>query len=217
MRDPLLGKVRDRVIGPGRAELAAAMGTTSVVMGLVLGQDRPQVPSAEDEHPVGDLCPGGEHEPFRVAFARGLRGGIFTASMPASARTASDAPVNCPARSRTRNRESAARSPRSIKRLRTCCTVHGPSGLAVTPRMCTYREPTSITKKQYGRFRVTAQSTWKKSTASIVAACACRNFRQVVSVRRCGAGGIFTALRIRRMVVALTRWPTFSSSPWILL
>jgi hypothetical protein len=26
-------------------------------MGLVLGQDRPQVPLAEDEHPVGDLCP----------------------------------------------------------------------------------------------------------------------------------------------------------------
>jgi hypothetical protein len=36
-------------------------------MGLVLGQDRPQVPSAEDEHPVGDLCPCGEYEPFRVS------------------------------------------------------------------------------------------------------------------------------------------------------
>jgi hypothetical protein len=64
-REPRLRKVRDRVIGPGRAELAAAMGTTSVVMGLVLGQDRPQVPSAEDGHPLGDLCPGGESEPFR--------------------------------------------------------------------------------------------------------------------------------------------------------
>jgi hypothetical protein len=31
---------------------------------------------------------------------------------------------------------------------------------------------------------VTAQSTWKKSVASIVAACACRNCRHVVSVRR---------------------------------
>jgi hypothetical protein len=41
----------------------------------------------------------------------------------------------------------------------TCCVVHGPSGFAVTPRMCTYREPTSITKKQYRRCRVTAQST----------------------------------------------------------
>jgi hypothetical protein len=38
-------------------------------MGLVLGQDRPQVPFAEDEHPVGDLCPGAEHEPFRVSVA----------------------------------------------------------------------------------------------------------------------------------------------------
>jgi len=54
------------VVGPGPAELAAAMGTTSVVMGLVLGQDRPQMPLAEDQHPVGDLRPGREHEPFRT-------------------------------------------------------------------------------------------------------------------------------------------------------
>jgi hypothetical protein len=95
--------------------------------------------------------------------------------------------------------------------------VHGPSGFAVTPRICTYREPISITKKQYRRCRVTAQSTWKKSVASIVAACARRKFRHVVSVRRRGAGGIFSALRTRRIVDALTRWPTLSSSPWILL
>jgi hypothetical protein len=25
------------------------------------------MPFAEDEHPVGDLGPGGEHEPFRVS------------------------------------------------------------------------------------------------------------------------------------------------------
>ena len=54
------------MVGLGRAELAAAMGTASVVMGLVLGQDRPQVALAEDQHPVGDLGPGGEHEPFRI-------------------------------------------------------------------------------------------------------------------------------------------------------
>src|SRR5271165_7603584 len=67
----------------------------------------------------------------------GLRGGIFTASIPAPARTASNDAVNCPARSRIRNRKSAARSPRSIRRLRICCAVQGPSGLAVIPRMCT--------------------------------------------------------------------------------
>jgi hypothetical protein len=60
----LPGKVRGRVAGPGRAELAAAMRALSVVMALVLGQDRPQMPFAEDQHPVGHLRPGGEHEPL---------------------------------------------------------------------------------------------------------------------------------------------------------
>ena len=55
------------MVGPGRAELAAAVGSPSVVMGLVLGQDGPQVPFAEDEHPVGDLGPGREHESFRIS------------------------------------------------------------------------------------------------------------------------------------------------------
>jgi hypothetical protein len=36
-------------------------------MGFILGQDRPQMPLAEDQHPVGDLCAGGEHEPFRIS------------------------------------------------------------------------------------------------------------------------------------------------------
>jgi hypothetical protein len=93
------------------------MGAPSVVVSLVLGQDQQQMPLAEDQHPVGNLGPGGEHEPFRIR-VRMRAGGIFTASIPASARTASNDTVNCPDRSRTRNRKSAARSPRSIRRLR---------------------------------------------------------------------------------------------------
>ena len=54
------------MVGPGRAELAAAMGASSVVVSLILGQDRPQMPLAEDQHPVGDLGPGREHESFRI-------------------------------------------------------------------------------------------------------------------------------------------------------
>jgi hypothetical protein len=61
-----------------------------------------------------------------------------------------------------------------------------------------------MTDRQYSRWSVTAQPTWKKAVASIVAAWVRRNCRQVVSVRRCGAGGIFRALRTRRMVDALT-------------
>ena len=72
-----------------------------------------------------------------------------------------------------------------------------------------------MTKRQYRRRSVTAQSTWKKSVASMVAAWACRNCRHVVSVFRFGAGGIRRALRTRRMVEAPTRWPSLSSSPWI--
>jgi hypothetical protein len=72
-------------------------------------------------------------------------------------------------------------------------------------------------RRQYRRWRVTAQSLWKKSVASIVDAWACRNFRHVVSERRSGAGGIFRAVRTRRIVDAPTRWPSLSSSPWTAL
>ena len=54
-----------------------------------------------------------------------------------------------------------------------------------------------MTNRQYRRCRVTAQSTWKKSVASIVDACVCRNVRHVVSERRSGAGGVLLA-RCRR-------------------
>jgi hypothetical protein len=37
------------VVGPWRVQLKAAVGAASVVVGLVLGQDRPQVPLAEDD------------------------------------------------------------------------------------------------------------------------------------------------------------------------
>jgi hypothetical protein len=53
------------VVGSRRVQLAAAVGSVAVVVGFVVGQDGPQVPLAEDEHPVGDLGPVGEHEPLR--------------------------------------------------------------------------------------------------------------------------------------------------------
>jgi len=43
------------------------MGAPSVVVALALGQDRPQMPLAEDQQPVGDLRPGCEHEPIRIS------------------------------------------------------------------------------------------------------------------------------------------------------
>src|SRR5215467_5833331 len=116
-----------------------------------------QVPWPDDEHPVGHLGP----DPADPAFAEGLCGGIFTASIPALANATSNALVTRPARSRTRNRNRAVRSARSISRFRACCTVHAPSGGAVAPRTCTWRVLASMTKNTYPRRRVMAPSTWK--------------------------------------------------------
>ena len=33
------------------------------------------MPCAEDEHPIGDFRPGGEHEPFRISVREGAPGG----------------------------------------------------------------------------------------------------------------------------------------------
>ena len=60
-------EVNDGVVGPGRPELSAAMGAPPVVVGRIVGQDQPQMPFAEDQHPVGDFGPGCEHEPFRIS------------------------------------------------------------------------------------------------------------------------------------------------------
>ena len=40
---------------PGRAELAAAVGSSSVVVPGLLGYQAAQVPFTEDQHPVGQL------------------------------------------------------------------------------------------------------------------------------------------------------------------
>jgi hypothetical protein len=68
--------------------------------------------------------------------------------------------------------------------------VHRPSGFGVVPSRCTDRLPTSRTKNTEIRWRVTAQSTRKKSHANIVDAWVRRNCCQVVSVSRTGAVGI---------------------------
>jgi hypothetical protein len=62
------------MVRAGRAELPAAVGAPSVVVGLVPGEDRPEVSFAGDQHAVGDLGPGGEHEPFGIGVRAGTAG-----------------------------------------------------------------------------------------------------------------------------------------------
>jgi hypothetical protein len=71
-----------------------------------------------DQQPVQALGPDGTHPPFGIrAFAMGAWGGIFSTATPAAVNTAGKAALNLASRSRTRNRNPAARSPNSISRV----------------------------------------------------------------------------------------------------
>jgi len=54
----------DVITGPGQLPRAHLRW---IIFRSVLRQDQLQMPLAEDQHPVGDLGPGGEHEPFRIS------------------------------------------------------------------------------------------------------------------------------------------------------
>jgi len=65
--NPLLGEIGYGVVGPGWLEAECAVRSSPVVEPGILGHHDAQVPFAEDQHPVGDLSPGGEHEPLRIS------------------------------------------------------------------------------------------------------------------------------------------------------
>lgn len=83
----------------------------------------------------------------------------------------------------------------------------GPSAIGVRRRAQQVHGPVSDLEDEETEIRwsLTAQSTGKKSHASIVEPWARRNCRQVVSVSRTGAGGIRPHCRTRRIVDAPTR------------
>ena len=64
-------RVGDRVVWPGRAELATPVGSPTVVVSGVGRQDGSQVLFAEDQHTVGEFGSGGEHESFGEAVRSG--------------------------------------------------------------------------------------------------------------------------------------------------
>jgi hypothetical protein len=74
-----------------------------------------------------------------IAFARGDRTGVLITRVPLPEKTSSNTAVNLLSRSRIRNLNRPARSPRSISRLRPCRAVYSPVVCVVTPRMCTAR------------------------------------------------------------------------------
>jgi hypothetical protein len=150
------------------------------------------------------------------AFARGPRGGIVTTSIPPGSATL-NAPVNCPARSRDQEPEPAATLPQIHQQIP--CLPDGPRPVRVPgyARDMTMagahldHEEHAAAAPGSGR-QVTAQSTGKKSPASMAGACVRRNRRRVHLARR-GAGGIRNRFSTHRTAAALTRMPRPRSSP----
>jgi hypothetical protein len=99
-------------------------------MGFIAGQDCPQVPSADDQHLIDDLGPGGEHEPFRIGVRlripwRDLHHFDAGTSQHCIER---DGELARPGRG-SGTASPAARSPRSNQQVAGLLVVHGPSGL----------------------------------------------------------------------------------------
>ena len=101
--------------------------------------------------------------------------------------TAPDEAVKSGPRPRIRNVNLPDRWSRLKARLRACCTVHSPVGLAVTPPGCIRRVPCSMNTRTCSLFSVTV-SACRKSAARIPAAWACRTCPQLGPGRRCRAG-----------------------------
>jgi len=128
------------------------------------------MPFAEDQHPVGDLGPRCEHEPFRVSIRartprrdlHGLDAGIGQHRIERAGEL--PGPVA--------DQEPEAGGAVAQVRQQVADLLHSPGPVRVRGDTGNVHIawPASVTNRQYRRCRVTAQSTWKKSAASIVAA-----------------------------------------------
>ena len=148
-----------------------------------------------------------------MAFAFGARTGVRTISSPSLRNTSSKLRVNLLSRSRIKKRSGVECSGSDQTSWRACCVTHAPPGSAVQPASCTRRLPSSMKKSTYNRWSETV-STVKKSTASMLCACARRNSRQE-SPARSPAGPRPACRSSLRTVVAETVKPSPLSSPAI--
>ena len=193
------------------------MGSPPVVVGLVLGQDRPQLPLADDQHPVSDFGPGGEHEPCRVsvrarALGRDLHG-LDTGIGQGCVKRCGELPGP------VADQEPELCSAITQVHQQVADLLHGPGPVRVGG------DPEDV--------HVTAADLHDEQAVEPLQGHCAVNAEEVGSEHRrglrvqelppgrvsvpFGCRGIFRALMTRRMVDALTRWPSLSSSPWILL
>ena len=208
-----MDRIGNRRCWARRPQLQCPMRTPGVVVGGVRDKHPVQVPLAEDQHAVGDLGPHCQDE----AFGEAVR--------PRTPRRDLDHLDPCVRQDRIeRGRElSGPIAYEEPKPGDVVAEVHDevagllggprPVGCPVTPARVGSGRTSKTNKTQRPPQRERAVDV-EKSTASMVVAWVRRNCRQLVSLRRDGAGRIRWRCRIRRIVEAPTRWPSLSSSPW---
>jgi hypothetical protein len=169
------------------------------------GEDRPQVWFTEDQHSVGHLGPGGEHEPLRKSVRAGTSGWDLHRLDIGAGQGRVERCGELPGPVADQEPEAGgvvAEVHQEIADLlggpRPIRVCGDPGDVHVAGADLDHEQAVQALD---GHRAVDV----KKSAASIVAACACRNRRQVVSVCRFGAGGICRSLRTRRIVEAPTR------------
>jgi hypothetical protein len=87
---------------------------------------RAEMPLAEDQDVIQALAAERSHEPLGKCIRTDDRTGILMTRVPLPAKTPSNAVVNLLSRSRIKNLNPFARSPRSMSKLRACWTVQAP-------------------------------------------------------------------------------------------
>ena len=127
-----------------------------VVMDQVLAEHQVQVALAEDQGPSSSSRRTVPMTRSQMAFIRGVLGRVVMIRSPSDLNTSPKAVVKSGSRSWIRNRSVPRRSPRSMARLRACCTTHAPAGCAVTPARRTRRVPCSMNISTYNRCSSTA-------------------------------------------------------------
>jgi hypothetical protein len=120
-------------VGPWRSELSAAVGSLSVVVPGVVGEQLAEVSLPEDQHPVGEFGSERSHESLGEAVRlRASRWNLHDADAGIGEHGIGGG-AELAGRPLIRNRKSRAWSASSLTRLPACWAVHGPSGLAVAP------------------------------------------------------------------------------------
>jgi Helix-hairpin-helix containing domain/AAA domain len=104
----------------GRLLMQRSVGAMSVVVLDVLLQHQCEVAWSGDQHVVEACAAQGADKALGDRGRRGARTGVRRMAMSAPAKTAAKTGMNLASRSRIKNRNCSARSPRSISRLRAC-------------------------------------------------------------------------------------------------